>query len=136
MQAVLLAGFLNFEELEAEVFAQNPDLEDEQKEIIQDCLERFKHFVRDTEMTQSIVSELSLSKRQQVIFSAGVDFKRKKFIVHQSTKQTEESIEESAEMTFSQRLLIVTEPSPTITSNSDVIVSLVSDGTGPDKNWL
>jgi hypothetical protein len=74
-QATLLFGFLNFEELEREIYDQNPDLTGEEVRSIKGSLDRFHEFFQNSELTQSVVSELTISQRNQLTFNGGVKFK-------------------------------------------------------------
>jgi len=54
----LLDGFVNVVELKSAIYAQNPDMSREEKELLEEEIGRFSSFLETTKMTQSIVGEM------------------------------------------------------------------------------
>jgi hypothetical protein len=54
----LLDGFVNVVELKSAIYAQNPDISREEKELLEEEIGRFSSFLETTKMTQSIVGEM------------------------------------------------------------------------------
>lgn len=54
----MLDGFVNVVELKSAIYAQNPDMSREEKELLEEEIGRFSSFLETTKMTQSIVGEM------------------------------------------------------------------------------
>lgn len=54
----MLDGFVNVVELKSAIYAQNPDISREEKELLEEEIGRFSSFLETTKMTQSIVGEM------------------------------------------------------------------------------
>lgn len=57
-QSFLLDGFVNVIELKSAIYAQNPNISREEKELLEEEIGRFSSFLETTKMTQSIVGEM------------------------------------------------------------------------------
>lgn len=49
---------MNVVELKSAIYAQNPDMSREEKELLEEEIGRFSSFLETTKMTQSIVGEM------------------------------------------------------------------------------
>ena len=67
-QNFLLSGFIDINHLKDAVYAENPNMDEEERRIVAEDIDRFNRFLKNTESSQSIVSEMAILDRQHLPF--------------------------------------------------------------------
>jgi hypothetical protein len=77
-ETFLLNGFIDIGQLQNAIFARNPDMTVEEQETVRDQLARFNSFLESTECTRSIVAEMVIVNRNDLVYGGFGDFKMRK----------------------------------------------------------
>ena len=88
LQSVFLLGFIDITQLKQAVLDQNQDLDEEERQIICDDLDRFNSFLQQSEMSASIVSEMTIVNQAELPFQGFLRFKVDKALTRETNVES------------------------------------------------